>query len=132
MGFSGPKYTWTNKRGLANLIQLKLDKCWANSSWKSLFQEANVIHLAQVNSEHCPLLLNLSPPPPLPPSCSDKPFRFQPMWISHQHFPRVVNDAWKGRNSNLPGAIDASTVKVKAWNKETFENVFANKRRNLA
>ena len=65
LGFSGPKYTWTNKRGLADLIQLRLDRCWANSSWKSLFQEANVSHLAQVNSNHCPLLLNL-PPPPLP------------------------------------------------------------------
>lgn len=62
LGFSGPKYTWTNKRGLANLIQLRLDRCWDNTSWKSLFHEANVTHLARVNSHHCPLLLNLSPP----------------------------------------------------------------------
>ena len=30
LGFSGPKYTWTNKRELGNLIQCKLDRCWVN------------------------------------------------------------------------------------------------------
>ena len=90
LGFFGPKYTWTNKRGLADLIQIRLDKCWANSCWKSLFPEANVTHLAQVNSDHCPLLLNLSP---LPPLSSNRPCRFQPMWMTHHDFPRVVNEA---------------------------------------
>lgn len=80
LGFSGPKYTWTNKRGLSDLIQFRLDRCWDNTSWKSLFQEANVTHLARVNSDHCPLLLNLSPPPP---SCFDRPCQFQPKWMSH-------------------------------------------------
>ena len=84
LGFSGPRYTWTNKRGLANLIQLRLDRCWAKPSWKSLFPEANVTHLARVNSDHCTFLLNLSPPPP---SSSNRPFRFQPMWMSHHDFP---------------------------------------------
>ena len=108
LGFSGPRYTWSNKRGLTDLIQLRLDRCWPNSSWKSLFKEANVTHLAQVNSDHCPLLLNLSPPLP---SCSERPFRFQPMWMSHWDFPRVVNDAWEDKDFNLPGAVDDFTVK---------------------
>ena len=90
LGFSRLKYTWTNKRGLADLIQHRLDSFWANPSWKSLFPEANVNYLAQVNSDHCPFLLNLSPPPR---SSSNRPFLFQPMWISHHDFPRVVNEA---------------------------------------
>ena len=27
LGFSGPIYTWTNKRELDNLIQCRLDRC---------------------------------------------------------------------------------------------------------
>ena len=37
LGFSGPKFTWTNKRGIADLIQCRLDRCWANPAWKSFF-----------------------------------------------------------------------------------------------
>ncbi|XP_023912416.1 uncharacterized protein LOC112024003 [Quercus suber] len=61
LGFSGPKFTWTNKREVGDLIQCRLDRCWANPEWKGLFEEANVTHLARVNSDHCPLLLKLSP-----------------------------------------------------------------------
>ena len=34
LGFSGPKFTWTNKRDLGGLIQCRLDRVWANPDWK--------------------------------------------------------------------------------------------------
>ena len=74
--FSRPKFTWTNKRGIWNLIQEWLDKCWVNPSWKLLFSEASVSHLARINSDHCLLLLKLLEPPP---SSGERPFHFQPM-----------------------------------------------------
>ena len=40
LGFSGPKFTWTNMRGVADLIQERIDRAWANSNWKLLFPEA--------------------------------------------------------------------------------------------
>ena len=30
LGFSGPKFTWTNKREVGGLIQCRLDRVWAN------------------------------------------------------------------------------------------------------
>ena len=60
LGFSGPKFTWSNKRGIDDLIQCRLDRCWANPEWKAHFAEANVTHLARANFDHCPLLLNLN------------------------------------------------------------------------
>jgi hypothetical protein len=45
LGFSGPKFTWTNLRGVADLIQERLDKGWANSEWKTNFPEASIQHL---------------------------------------------------------------------------------------
>ena len=62
LGFSGTKYTWTNKRDIGDLIQQRLDRVWANSSWKVAFPEALVKHLARNNSDHCPLLLSLDSP----------------------------------------------------------------------
>ena len=87
LGFSEPKFTWTKKKELGCLIQCRLDRCWANPIWKSFFPEANVTHLARVNSNHCPLLLNLSPNIV---NASNRPFRFQLMWLNHNDFPTIV------------------------------------------
>ena len=90
LGFSGPKFTWTNKKDLGGLIQCRLDRVWANPDWKTSFPEANVTHLARVNSDHCPLLLKLCPNLV---SSANRPFRFQPMWLSHNDFPAIVRES---------------------------------------
>ena len=46
-------------------------------------------HLARVNSDHCPLLLNLSPNIV---NASNRPFRFQPMWLNHNDFLAIVKE----------------------------------------
>ncbi|XP_030970777.1 uncharacterized protein LOC115991179 [Quercus lobata] len=129
LGFTGPKYTWTNKRELGNLIQCRLDRCWINPGWKELYPEANVTHLARINSDHCPLLLNLYP---FLGSNVDRPFRFQPIWLSHSDFPVVVRDAWAGREGNLAEAISNFKTKAQRWNREVFGNVFLRKKKILA
>ena len=129
IGFSGPKFTWTNMKGMADLIQERLDRCWINADWKLLFPEASVQHLVHINSDHCPLLLNLDSPPP---QSSDRPFRFQPMWLSHPKFPLVVRDAWVDRDFDLPNAIVDFTIKARVWNKDIFGNIHVRKKRLLA
>ena len=56
LGFSSPKFTWSNKREIGNLIT-----------------EANVTHLAKINLDHCPLLLKLNLDSR---QGSNRPFRF--------------------------------------------------------
>ena len=34
LGFSGTNFTWLNKREIGDLIQCRLDRCWANLEWK--------------------------------------------------------------------------------------------------
>ena len=114
LGFSGPKFSWTNKRELGGLIQCRLDRVWANPNWKSYFPKANVTHLARVSSDHYPLLLNLCPNLT---NTSNRPFRFQPMWLSHNDFPAIVRESWVGMEDNLVGAITRFTHKAQTWNK---------------
>ena len=123
-GFLGPKFTWTNKRELGGLIQCRLDRCWANPSWKASFSEANMTHLARVNSNHCPLLLNLYPNLVVN---SIRPFRFQPMWLSHKDFPAIVRKSWEGSDEDLSGAVSSFTQKTQTWNKEVLGNIFMRK-----
>ena len=95
LGFSGLKFTWSNCRDLPNLIQQRLDRVWVNSGWKFLYPEAIVSHLARFNSDHCPLLLSLAPNLG---QRGHRPFRFQPMWLSHDDFPGIVREAWEGND----------------------------------
>ena len=129
LGFTGPIYTWTNKRELDNLIQCRLDRCWVNPSWKNFYSEANVTHLARINSDHCLLLLNLNP---FLGSNTDRPFRFQSIWLSHSDFPAVVRDAWADREGDLAEAISSFKTKAQRWNREVFGNVFIRKKKILA
>ena len=124
LGFSEPKFTWTNKRELGGLIQCKLDRCWANPSWKASFPEANVTYLAGVNSDHYHLLLNLYPNLVVN---SIRPFRFQPMWLSHKDFPAIVRKSWEGSDEDLSGAVSSFTQKTQTWNKEVLGNIFMRK-----
>ena len=129
LGFSGPKFTWTNKREVGGLIQCRLDRVWANLEWKATFPEATITHLTRVNSDHCPLLLSFSSNVS---NASCRPFRFQPMWMSHNDFPAIVRESWNGMENDLMGADTRFTNKAQSWNKEIFGNIFARKKLLMA
>ena len=120
LGFSGPKYTWSNLRQVTDLILECINRCFANPTWRVLFPEAMVTHLPRVFSDHCPVLLELSRPPP---TTTEKPFRFHAMWIHHSNFPDVVRKAWES-DPNLHLAIRNFVDRAKQWNRSVFGNIF--------
>ena len=63
LGFSRPKFTWSNLRQISDLVLERIDRCFANSEWRVLFPEASVTHLPRVFSDHYPVLLELFRPP---------------------------------------------------------------------
>ncbi|GMY24153.1 hypothetical protein FCV25MIE_19395 [Fagus crenata] len=122
-----PSPTWfdsqTHPYPIINLV------VWNCRDWKLLYPEAIVHHLPRVNSDHYPLLLKLDTPPPPP---RDRPFRFQPMWLSHPDFSGIDRDAWVDKDFELFSAISAFIGAARVWNKETFGNIHCRKRRLLA
>lgn len=85
-------------------------------------------HLPRTFSDHCPVLIELCR---VTVNHLNKPFRFQTMWLLHQDFPRVVQQAWT-ENRMLKDAIMDFVGRARRWNTEVFGNVFAKKRRVLA
>lgn len=61
LGFSGPRFTWSNRRGVRSLIQERLDKFFVNSDWCTLYLNAKVSHLTRVHSDHCLVHLDFDP-----------------------------------------------------------------------
>ena len=74
MGFSRPRYTWTNKRDVGNLILERIDRFFMKPDWCVLYPNAKVTHLPRYHSDHCPVLMETI-------SFStvhlNRPFRFQ-------------------------------------------------------
>lgn len=126
LGFSSHILTQTNCKDVSDLIQKRLDSCWANPAWNLLFLEASVTHLPRINSDHCPILLKLSDSFN---SRLDRPFHFEKMWLSHPRFCRVVEDA---QDCSPNQAISSFKTLAFNWNKEVFGNLFAKKRKILA
>lgn len=46
LGFIGPPFTWNNRRASGANVQERLDKGFANPSWKLAYPEATITHLS--------------------------------------------------------------------------------------
>ena len=73
-----------------------------------------------------PLLLALDNPPIRD---GERPFHFQPIWLSHGSFPSIVRDAWEGNQHNVQSAIGIFIGKAREWNRVEFGNIFWKKKK---
>lgn len=128
MGFSGPRFTWTNKRDISNLILEIIDRFFMNPEWCVLYLDAKVTHLPRCHSDHCPVLMEALPPKTMNLS---RPFRFQEFWLSDMSFPSIVSNAWSN-DRNLAEAIDKLSKEATTWNRDHFRNIHQKKRRIMA
>ena len=108
IGFSGPRFTWSNRRPLFHLVQERIDRTFVNADWSSIFPKAAVLHLERLYSDHCPIKVLFENSREFRPP---RPFRFQRMWLSHPLFPNVVKEAWHNPSS-LQQALAIFTCKA--------------------
>ena len=87
LGFTGPKFTWTNKKVLE-----RIDRGICNMSWRSLFSEAYAHHLPRTKSDHCPIKICLNSHHSFSPK--HRPFCFEAMWLRHEIFKKFVAGYW--------------------------------------
>lgn len=77
LGFVESRFTWeNNQEGLGRIME-RLDREIADEEWIQLFPQAEVIHLAMENSDHCSFLLQSEKPKPF----SRRPFQFFKTWV---------------------------------------------------
>lgn len=122
-GFQGYLFTW--KKGS---VEERLDRMVTNMEWRTRFSEAVVHHLPMYKPDHHPLLVKFSHPHT--PNRRRRPFRFEAAWMTHEMFPPFLSQNWRPHadwNSQMKSFQDA----VKDWNKNTFGNIFAQKRKLL-
>lgn len=127
-GFSGSRFTWTNKRKNSNFILEHLDRFLTNSDWVNIFSNSKITHLPTIHFDHCPLILDTNPHF----YKNSKPFRLEKMWLIHPSFDSLVYSYRPKLNSNYITNINVLTEAIKLWNRNTFGNIFSQKGTILA
>ncbi|XP_021805547.1 uncharacterized protein LOC110749696, partial [Prunus avium] len=125
LGYSGPKFTWSNKR-----IFERLDRAVCNTQWRQTFADAFVQHLPRTKSDHCPIKISLKSRMV---SCpNSRPFRFEAMWLKHEQFQNFVIPKWEqGAGSALHKSWDL-VEPLKQWNVAVFRHLKQRKVKLLA
>lgn len=94
LGYSGPAYTWTNKRRHTMPTFERLDRSLANAEWCAAYPQSVVLHLPMIHSDHSPILTILHSSH----RKTNKPFRFENWWIMEQEFADIVKSSWTKSN----------------------------------
>lgn len=109
LGYSGPAYTWSNRRYTSKPILERLDRCLVNVEWCGIYPNINVYNLPIILSDHVPILLSTD-------ATSHKPkrnFKFENWWLMEKDFQSYAKAVWRSsvnksfhnRTTNLEGAL---------------------------
>lgn len=128
LGYSGQKFTWCHGGSIGTRRAARLDRSLCDGEWRRSFPAAGVKHLSHLHSDHCPLLLYLDQGKAR--RMDERPFRFEAMWLRHKGFANWMKKEWK-KDERLMAALKEFKLKLEAWNRITFGNVFQRKKRNL-
>ncbi|KAG5599223.1 hypothetical protein H5410_030593 [Solanum commersonii] len=111
LGFNGPKFTWSNQRGINFRIWKRLDMAMVNDNWLQNMPHTCITHLPSVGSDHCPLLMEMTARPD---NCI-KYFKFLNCWVDQPSFEDTVTACW-----NRP--VEGSPI---TWSKMQFGDIYA-------
>ena len=92
LGFAGVPYTYNNGQHGDRNVQVRLDRAYADETWKDLFPATRVLHLATPCSDHAPLLIQLGDVE-AGRTKGNAP-RYEIMWERHRGLPDVVATSW--------------------------------------
>ena len=90
LGYSGPAYTWTNKRFTSTPTFQRLDRCLANAEWCLHYPRTTVFHLPMLRSDHAPILALLDSRR----RNIVKPFRFENWWLLEEDYDATAKESW--------------------------------------
>ena len=91
LGYSGPAYTWTNKRFSTNPTYERLDRYLGNAEWCMAFPATTIYHFPMLRSDHAPILAVLHSNRARP----KKPFCFENWWLMEQDYHTVAQQSWQ-------------------------------------
>ncbi|KAL9441947.1 hypothetical protein AB3S75_020450 [Citrus x aurantiifolia] len=96
VGYSGYKYTWSNRRYDSQFIEERLDRVLCSKNWTDTFQDSTSASLVNWVSDHCPILMEVKERDKAT-KYEKKSFSrnyYEDMWSSYENCKNIVNKEW--------------------------------------
>jgi endonuclease/exonuclease/phosphatase family metal-dependent hydrolase len=94
LGFTGPKYTWTNKQDAGSNVRVRLDRAVGNGAFTAMFDDCRVENVITTSSDHMALSISLDTfSSPSVRSPVQRGFRFEAAWLHSPEYREVMEKA---------------------------------------
>lgn len=113
LGYSGPAYTWTNKRCNTMPTFERLDRSLANAEWCTSYPNTIVYHLPMLRSDHAPILTLLNSSK----RRTNGPFCFENWWLLEQGYEDVAKNIWHRSTRPFHQKVRYLATDLKKWRK---------------
>jgi hypothetical protein len=130
LGYSGPKFTWTNKQESDSNVRVRLDRAVANGSFTQLFDDCHVENVITTTSDHYAIVLSLKN---YQNEATSRPvqmgFKYEAAWLRSPDYNQVLEAAWNDdpdRVASLQGTwstLHRVATSLAQWSKDTFNSV---------
>jgi hypothetical protein len=90
LGFSGPAYTWTNRRYSSNPTYEHLDRGLVNPEWCVVYANTNMFNIPIILSDHAPILISTNGTYRKP----QKQFKIENWWLMESYFQANAHSVW--------------------------------------
>jgi exonuclease III len=125
LGFTGPRFTWSNKRHDDMYTQERLDRVVGNNGWCDLHKSAGVEVLAARASDHNPILVSFTTTQPRRVR-GRRTFKFEASWIPDIEYMDIIKNAWEGEEVGggamlkVSRKLELCQSRLKWWSREKF------------
>jgi hypothetical protein len=139
LGFSGSKYTWSNRHSDKNFMEERLDRALGNVEWVSVFKEVEVKIEAKRSSYHNPVLIEFHEEKQER-RCGHRGFKFEAKWWVDAECGTVIKSACEGddfhsnRITDVRNKLDQCQRALSKWSRRKFgdtEEYLKNKNKGL-
>lgn len=100
MGYTGPKYTWSNRQDDGRNVKVRLDRAVANGDFLQIFDDCSVENIITTSSDHFAILVTVAKRGS---QCSSNPiqnhFKFEEAWLRAPDYMQTVKKT--GRDKML-------------------------------
>ncbi|KAH0714942.1 hypothetical protein KY284_007847 [Solanum tuberosum] len=123
--FNGPKFSWSNQRGINFRIWKRLDRAMVNDKWLQHRPHTSITHFSSVGSDHCTLLMEMNARY----ENHIKYFKFLNFGVDQPSFLTTVIDCWNRQIEGNPMWIFYQKIKrvaytLSTWCKMQFGDIY--------
>jgi hypothetical protein len=130
LGFTGPKFTWTNRQEADSNVRVRLDRAVANGGFSRMFEDCSVENLITTSSDHYAILISLlSSARDIVQIPVQQGFRFEAMWLRAPDYREVLEKAWTEGSDGTRSLqstwanLGCTAASLTDWSRATFGSV---------